>query len=124
MRKKKNDNKVVQLTTKKSTVVKNKSDLQKEMYQECKQLVNEELSTLFDNNKFGCDNYSVLYAISFYLAQHLTYMRMPIVQYMCALKKGSEEAIQDYLNLIAEDHSLIGVKKEKISEIPSNRVLN
>lgn len=124
MRKKKNDNKVVQLTTKKSVITNNQEDPQKEMYQECKQFVNEELSKFFDKNRFSSDNYSILYALSFYMAQNLTYLKMPIDQYMSAIKDGSKEAIQDYLNLIADEHSLMGVKKEPSPEIPSNRVIN
>ena len=81
--------------------------------EKCKEIVRNHIIPLFESNELNESNYYILYVLTFYLSQELAYMHMPIDQIKISLDRGSNEAIQYYLDRIAKKYSLFGQIEEE-----------
>lgn len=112
MKKKNNGDNVINLTKVKNNLPV-KQDTIDPVNEKCKIIVRSHLIPLFEDKELDASNYHILYAITFYLSQELAYMHMPVDQIKTSLDRGSNEAIQYYLNRFAKKYSLVGEIKEE-----------
>jgi hypothetical protein len=109
--KKKNDN-VINISK-----VKNNLPIKQEtinpVNEKCKEIVRNQIIPLFESKELNKSNYHLLYVLTFYLSQELAYMHMPVDQIKTSFDRGSNEAIQYYLDRIAKKYSLVGQIEEE-----------
>ena len=89
---------------------------------ECKELVKNQISKLFDPER-GLDNYNILYNLIYYIAQEAAFLHLPMGQVKHAMEKGSDEAIRNQLDWIAEKYNLVGQKEDFIPN-PQTETIN
>lgn len=88
----------------------------------CKEIVKDHIAKLF-NPERGLENYNILYNLIYYVTQEAAFMHLPIGQVKHALEKGSDEAIKNHLNWIADKYDLVGEKEDYIHQ-PSTGSIN
>ena len=89
---------------------------------ECKELVRNQISKLFDPER-GLENYNILYNLIYYIAQEAAFLHLPMGQVKHAMEKGSDEALKNQLDWIAEKYNLVGQKEDFIPQ-PSTDTIN
>ena len=89
---------------------------------ECKELVKNQISKLFDPER-GLDNYNILYNLIYYIAQEAAFLHLPMGKIKHAMEKGSDEALKNQLDWIAEEYNLVGQKEDFIPN-PQTETIN
>lgn len=89
---------------------------------DCKDLVKNHITKLF-NPERGLENYNILYNLIYYITQEAAFMHLPMGQVKHALEKGSDEALKNQLDWLADKYNLVGQKEDFIPE-PLNGTIN
>ena len=88
---------------------------------ECKELVRNQISKLFDPER-GLENYNILYNLIYYITQEAAFMHLPMGQVKHAMEKGSDEALKNQLDWIANKYNLVGQKEDFIPQPLTNTI--